>query len=72
MTETNAVAWLSQPGIPRPVPVANLPGMAPFVDGSAKGTSPELGQHTREVLREHGFEEAKIDELAAQGVIGGA
>ena len=70
--ETNAVAWLSQPGMPQPVPVANLPGMAPFVDGSFKGTSPALGQHTREVLREHGFDEAKIDELAAQGVIGGA
>jgi crotonobetainyl-CoA:carnitine CoA-transferase CaiB-like acyl-CoA transferase len=28
-----------------------------------------LGQHTREVLREHGFSDAEADQLAAQGVI---
>ena len=70
VTETSAVAWLSQPGMPRPVPVANLPGMAPFADGTFKSTAPTIGQHTREVLREHGFEESEISTLAAQGVIG--
>jgi crotonobetainyl-CoA:carnitine CoA-transferase CaiB-like acyl-CoA transferase len=37
--------------------------------GSVRRTAPMLGQHTREVLREHGFSDAEADQLAAQGVI---
>lgn len=70
VTETAAVAWLEQAGVPRPVPVANLPGMAAFTSGSALGTSPTVGQHTRDVLLEHGYSMDTITTLAAQGVIG--
>lgn len=35
------------------------------------GTAPRLGQHTDLVLRELGYEDARIAELRAKGVIGG-
>ena len=37
--------------------------------GSVRRPAPAFGQHTREVLREHGFSDAEIDEMAAQGAI---
>ena len=37
--------------------------------GAVRRAAPVFGQHTREVLREHGFSESEIDELAAQGAI---
>ena len=37
--------------------------------GSVTRAAPVLGQHTREVLREHGFSDAETDEMAAQGAI---
>jgi crotonobetainyl-CoA:carnitine CoA-transferase CaiB-like acyl-CoA transferase len=37
--------------------------------GSVRRAAPVLGQHTREVLREHGFSDAEADQLAAEGVI---
>jgi crotonobetainyl-CoA:carnitine CoA-transferase CaiB-like acyl-CoA transferase len=37
--------------------------------GSVRRAAPVLGQHTREVLREHGFTDAEADEMAAQGAV---
>jgi crotonobetainyl-CoA:carnitine CoA-transferase CaiB-like acyl-CoA transferase len=37
--------------------------------GSVTRAAPVLGQHTREVLREHGFSDAEADQMAAQGAI---
>lgn len=37
--------------------------------GGVARAAPLLGQHTREVLREHGFGDAEIDALAAAGAI---
>jgi len=69
VVETGAIAWLTQPGVDRKVPVANLPGMARFADGSARGTSPRVGEHTAAVLAEHGYSADEIAGLAARGVI---
>jgi len=37
--------------------------------GAVTKPAPQFGQHTRDVLREHGFSDAEIDELAASGAV---
>jgi len=37
--------------------------------GGLKSTPPKFSQHAREVLKEHGFDEAAIERLAAAGVV---
>jgi crotonobetainyl-CoA:carnitine CoA-transferase CaiB-like acyl-CoA transferase len=37
--------------------------------GRVRRAAPVLGQHTREVLREHGFSDAEADQMAALGAI---
>jgi crotonobetainyl-CoA:carnitine CoA-transferase CaiB-like acyl-CoA transferase len=37
--------------------------------GGASRPAPLFGQHTREVLREHGFSDAEIDQMAATGAV---
>ena len=37
--------------------------------GGVRRPAPMLGQHTREVLEEHGFSEAEIDQMEANGAI---
>jgi crotonobetainyl-CoA:carnitine CoA-transferase CaiB-like acyl-CoA transferase len=37
--------------------------------GCVRRAAPVLGQHTREVLREHGFSDAEADQMAALGAI---
>ena len=40
------------------------------VDLAPRGPAPELGQHTREVLRELGLSDAEVDTAVADGVVG--
>jgi crotonobetainyl-CoA:carnitine CoA-transferase CaiB-like acyl-CoA transferase len=61
--------WLAQAGFPTTVPVPALPGMAPPQNGTPRGTSPVVGQHSREILAEHGFATEEIDELIANGSV---
>ena len=37
--------------------------------GGVRRAAPVFGQHTQEVLREHGYSDAEIEQMAAQGVI---
>jgi crotonobetainyl-CoA:carnitine CoA-transferase CaiB-like acyl-CoA transferase len=37
--------------------------------GGVRRAAPVLGQHTQEVLREHGFSDAEIEQMAAKGAI---
>lgn len=69
VTATNLIAWLDQPGMPRPVPVARLPGIPSFKSGAPLSLSPTVGQHTEEVLAAHGLSAAEISDLAARGLI---
>lgn len=68
---TGAVAWLDQPGVPQAVPVPQVPGTLPAANGTARSTAPACGQHTREVLREHGYDDTEIAALVACGVVAG-
>ena len=64
------MAWLSQPGLTRAAPMPNLPGVAPFVDGTPRAIAPSCGEHTDAVLREHGYSATQIADLVARGVAG--
>lgn len=63
------IAWLEQPDMPRPVPVARLPGLPRFESGAPLSTAPRVGQHTAQVLGEHGIAATEIDALARAGII---
>ncbi len=70
--ETGLIQWLRQAGLDRPVPVPALPGMLPQADGTPRGTAPVTGEHTKAILAEHGYGDAEIDALLAQGVVAAA
>jgi len=51
------------------VKAIGLPVKFSDTPGAVRRAAPMFGQHTREVLREHGFAESEIDALAAEGAI---
>jgi len=63
------IAWLNQPGVPEPVPMPNIPGLPPLEQGTKRAHAPRLGEHTREVLAQHGYSEAEIASLLEQKVV---
>ena len=68
---TGIISWLSQPGFAELVPMPNIPGLPPFQSGTKRAHAPTLGQHTREVLREHGYDEAAIATLVDKKIVAG-
>jgi crotonobetainyl-CoA:carnitine CoA-transferase CaiB-like acyl-CoA transferase len=70
--ETGLIQWLTQAGLNRAVPVPALPGMLRQAEGTPRGTAPVTGQHTADVLSEHGFSAAEIAALLAQGTVAAA
>ena len=68
---TGIIAWLSQPGFPELVPMPNIPGLPPFQSGTKRAHAPTLGEHTRDVLREHDYGEAEIATLVDKKVVAG-
>ena len=68
---TGIISWLTQPGFAEKVPMPNIPGLPPFESGTSRAHAPTLGQHTREVLREHGYDEGQIASLIARKVVAG-
>ena len=63
------VGWLKPDGPPAPVPMANIPGVAPFAEGSPRAVTPLPGQHTADVLREHGLTAGDIASLIERGIV---
>lgn len=70
VAESGALAWTTHPHVNQPIPLPNLIGLPPFVDGSARSVSPSKGEHSAAILQEHGYSEGEIASLAAAGVIG--
>lgn len=63
------IAWLNQPGVPEPVPMPNIPGLPPLEQGTKRAHAPRLGEHTQEVLAQHGYSDAEIASLLEQKVV---
>jgi crotonobetainyl-CoA:carnitine CoA-transferase CaiB-like acyl-CoA transferase len=57
------ISWLPVAGAPEPVPMPNIAGIAPLAQGTQRSTTPQLGQHTAELLREHGYAATAIASL---------
>src|ERR1700733_12900541 len=68
---TGIMSWLAQPGVPELVPMPNIPGLPAFESGTKRAHAPALGEHTREVLAEHGYTREEIDGLFADRVVAG-
>ena len=59
---------MAQPGMPT-VPLAQIPGTAPIDPDDPRQQAPMLGQHSRQVLADLGYDEGKIEALAAAGAV---
>jgi crotonobetainyl-CoA:carnitine CoA-transferase CaiB-like acyl-CoA transferase len=65
------MAYLQQPGVPELVPMPNIPGLPPLQSGTRRAHAPTVGEHTREVLAEHGYSSAEIELLLERRVVAG-
>jgi crotonobetainyl-CoA:carnitine CoA-transferase CaiB-like acyl-CoA transferase len=63
------IGWLEPEGPPAPVPMANIAGVPPFAQDSPRAVTPLLGQHTADILREHGFAAGDIAALIERGIV---
>jgi crotonobetainyl-CoA:carnitine CoA-transferase CaiB-like acyl-CoA transferase len=63
------ISWLKPDGPSAPIPMANIAGIAPFTEDSPRAATPVLGQHTAEILREHGFAAGAIASLIERGIV---
>jgi crotonobetainyl-CoA:carnitine CoA-transferase CaiB-like acyl-CoA transferase len=67
--KSGLIQWLTQAGLNQPAPVPALPGTPPQLDGTPRGTAPVTGQHTVEILEQHGYSRGEIDALITKGVV---
>lgn len=66
----NAVQWTEHPSIGR-IPIPNIPGVEPAMEGDARGWAPRLGEHTGEILSELGYQPEEVAALREANVITG-
>ena len=60
---------MDQPGLSRRAVIADTPIKMTRTQGGVRAPAPLLGEHTHEVLREHGFSEAEIGALESSGAL---
>jgi crotonobetainyl-CoA:carnitine CoA-transferase CaiB-like acyl-CoA transferase len=63
------IGWLKLAETSSPVPVPRIAGIAPAQAGSPRAITPALGQHTTEVLRQHGYAPGEIAALIERKVV---
>ena len=68
----NLFSWLQLAGISERVPIPNVAGIAPFVEGTPLAVTPVPGQHTHEILADHGFRPEEITALIQRRVVNAA
>lgn len=69
---TNIIAWLNQPGVPEPIPMPNIPGLPNLENGTKRAHAPALGEHTSQILAEHGYTDTEIATLKTKKITAGA
>ena len=67
LTESGALAWVEHPHVGK-IPLANIPGMRPH-EATEPVSAPSIGEHTADILREHGYTSEQIEELMAREVV---
>lgn len=65
----NLFSWLQLAGISERVPIPNVAGIAPFVEGTPLAVTPVPGQHTHEILTDHGFQPEEIASLLERHIV---
>ncbi len=63
-----SVAWQEHDAVGR-VPMHVVPAIETAPEGSFLATAPDLGAHSRAVLREYGYSDRDIDGMASSGAI---
>ena len=67
--EAEAVVYANLDGVGE-IPMVNIPGIPNIVPDSFDASVPHLGEHSRDILAEAGYDDAAIDELIATKAIG--
>jgi crotonobetainyl-CoA:carnitine CoA-transferase CaiB-like acyl-CoA transferase len=67
--QCGAIAWLEHAHLPKPMPMPQLIGAPPLISGTRLATSPGLGEHTADILHEHGYTADEVSDLARRGVV---
>lgn len=63
------ISWLKQPTTDVLWPIPNLPGMKPLDQKGNFSVAPYLGQHTREIMLELGYDDQKISNFYKDKII---
>lgn len=65
---TQAFQMMAQPGMGQ-IPLVQIPGTAPIDPEDPRQKAPDLGQHSRQVLDELGYDDGRIATLLAEGAV---